>query len=185
MPAPDAAAGALLSDLDAKALAAGDCAIGRTTSVAANTGFSLPTGGNRLVWRVLPLLGLAAALGMRAGAGNDALPHAADASLPALGLILLMAVVFSAAYHADVIAHRIGEPYGTLVLTLAVTVIEVALILSIMLAGTGNPTLARETVFSAIMVVCNGVAGLCLILGGLRYGEQGFRLPGATPISSC
>jgi Ca2+:H+ antiporter len=61
-----------------------------------------------------------------------------------------------------------------------VTVIEVALILSIMLAGEGKPTLARETVFAVIMVVCNGVVGLCLILGGLRYGEQGFRLPGAS-----
>jgi Ca2+:H+ antiporter len=61
--------------------------------------------------------------------------------------------------HADVIAHRTGEPYGTLVLTIAVTVIEVALILSIMLAGDGKPTLARETVFSVIMVVCNGVVG--------------------------
>ena len=60
------------------------------------------------------------------------------------------------------------------------TVIEVALILSIMLAGEGKPGLARETVFSVIMVVCNGVVGLCLILGGLRYGEQGFRLPGAS-----
>jgi Ca2+:H+ antiporter len=100
--------------------------------------------------------------------------------LPLVGLIVLMAVVFAAVYHADVIAHRTGEPYGTLVLTVAVTVIEVALILSIMLAGEGAPGLARETVFSVIMVVCNGVVGLCLILGGLRYGEQGFRLPGAS-----
>ena len=88
--------------------------------------------------------------------------------------------MFAAVYHADVIAHRTGEPYGTLVLTVAVTVIEVALILSIMLAGEGRPSLARETVFSVIMVVCNGLVGLCLILGGLRYGEQGFRLPGAS-----
>src|SRR6187399_921663 len=94
--------------------------------------------------------------------------------------IILIPTVFSAVHHAEVVAHRTGEPYGTLVLTVAVTVIEVALILSIMLAGEGKPTLARETVFAVIMIVCNGVVGLCLILGGLRYGEQGFRVPGAS-----
>ncbi|MGZ3341794.1 MAG: ionic transporter y4hA, partial [Reyranella sp.] len=125
-----------------------------------------------------PLVGLVVALGFSAIAGK--MPPALEAVLPLVGLIVLMAVVFAAVYHADVIAHRTGEPYGTLVLTVAVTVIEVALILSIMLAGEGAPGLARETVFSVIMVVCNGVVGLCLILGGLRYGEQGFRLPGAS-----
>ena len=100
--------------------------------------------------------------------------------LPLFLLVVLMATVFACVYHADVIAHRTGEPYGTLVLTVAVTVIEVALILSIMLAGEGQPTLARETVFAVIMVVCNGVVGLCVVLGGLRYGEQGFRLSGTS-----
>jgi Ca2+:H+ antiporter len=99
---------------------------------------------------------------------------------PVVELAVLMGVVFACVHHADVIAHRTGEPYGTLVLTIAVTVIEVALILSIMLAGEGRPTLARETVFAVIMIVCNGVVGLCLVLGGLRYGEQGFRLPGTS-----
>jgi Ca2+:H+ antiporter len=139
----------------------------------------MPSGRRRILWRVTPLLGLAMALGFSAIAGRN-LPPAVGAMLPILGLIVLMAVVFAAVYHADVIAHRTGEPYGTLVLTVAVTVIEVALILSIMLAGEGKPGLARETVFSVIMVVCNGVVGLCLILGGLRYGEQGFRLPGTS-----
>jgi Ca2+:H+ antiporter len=138
----------------------------------------MPSGRKRILWRVTPLLGLAVALGFSAIAGR--MPPALEAVLPLVGLIVLMAVVFAAVYHADVIAHRTGEPYGTLVLTVAVTVIEVALILSIMLAGEGAPGLARETVFSVIMVVCNGVVGLCLILGGLRYGEQGFRLPGAS-----
>jgi Ca2+:H+ antiporter len=125
----------------------------------------------------MPLAGLAAAVASSVFAGPAS---ALGLALPALGLIVLMGVVFACVYHADVIAHRTGEPYGTLVLTVAVTVIEVALILSIMLAGEGKPALARETVFSVIMVVCNGVVGLCLILGGLRYGEQGFRLPGAS-----
>jgi Ca2+:H+ antiporter len=98
--------------------------------------------------------------------------------LPLVGLVVLLGVVFACVHHADVIAHRTGEPYGTLVLTIAVTVIEVALILSIMLAGDGQATLARETVFSVIMIVCNGVVGMCIIMGGLRYGEQGFQVPG-------
>jgi Ca2+:H+ antiporter len=134
----------------------------------------------RLVWRVLPLLGLAAALAASWVADKAAFSPALGVALPLAGLVVLMGVVFASIYHADVIAHRTGEPYGTLVLTVAVTVIEVALIVSIMLAGEGSPSLARETVFSVIMVVCNGVVGLCLILGGLRYGEQGFRLPGAS-----
>jgi Ca2+:H+ antiporter len=126
---------------------------------------------------VLPVAGLvvaAAATWFSAAASTMGL------AVAAVELVVLMAVVFACVYHADVIAHRTGEPYGTLVLTVAVTVIEVALILSIMLTGKGNPSLARETVFAVIMVVCNGVVGLCLILGGLRYGEQGFRLPGAS-----
>ncbi|QCI64201.1 calcium:proton antiporter [Phreatobacter stygius] len=99
---------------------------------------------------------------------------------PLVEFAVLVAAVFAAIHHADVVAHRTGEPYGTLVLTLAVTIIEVALIVSIMLAGDGSPMLARETVFAVVMVVCNGLVGICIILGGLRYGEQGFRLPGAS-----
>ena len=136
------------------------------------------TGRYRLLaWRVVPLAGLAVAVGLSPLAGRAS---GLGVVLPMLGLLVLMGVVFACVFHADVIAHRTGEPYGTLVLTVAVTVIEVALILSIMLAGEGKPTLARETVFSVIMIVCNGVVGLCLILGGLRYGEQGFRVPGAS-----
>jgi Ca2+:H+ antiporter len=131
-----------------------------------------------LMWRAMPLIGLVAAV------AASGLPRAAAPSsvlsiaLPIVGIVVLLSVVFACVHHADVIAHRTGEPYGTLVLTIAVTVIEVALILSIMLAGEGQPTLARETVFAVIMLVCNGVVGLCLILGGLRYGEQGFQVPG-------
>ncbi|MEO8674939.1 MAG: ionic transporter y4hA, partial [Casimicrobiaceae bacterium] len=89
--------------------------------------------------------------------------------------------VFAAVHHAEVIAHRIGEPYGTLVLAVAVTVIEVALIISIMLAvGDAKAALARDTVFAAIMIVCNGIVGICLLLGGLRHREQVFHLEGAS-----
>jgi hypothetical protein len=97
----------------------------------------------------------------------------------AVGAILI-AVVFAAVYHAEVVAHRVGEPYGTLVLALAVTVIEVALIVSIMLqGGVDKAGLARDTVFAAVMIICNGLVGLCLLAGGVRHHEQGFQLQGA------
>ncbi len=104
---------------------------------------------------------------------------ASSAILAAVLMLTLIAAVFASVHHAEVIAARVGEPFGTLVLTVAVTVIEVALILSIMLAGDGTASLARDTVFAVLMVVCNGLVGLCLIVGGFRYGEQGFRVSGA------
>jgi Ca2+:H+ antiporter len=87
--------------------------------------------------------------------------------------------VFAAVHHAEVVAHRIGEPYGTLVLALAVTLIEVALIVSLMIAGgTDAAALARDTVFAAVMIILNGIIGLCLLLGGLKHREQTFSLDG-------
>src|SRR3954451_15657642 len=86
----------------------------------------------------------------------------------ALALVpILFGTVFSAVHHAEVIAHRTGEPYGTLVLTVAVTIIEVALITSIMLTSDSSPALARDTVFAVVMIVCNGLVGLCILAGGL------------------
>ena len=94
-------------------------------------------------------------------------------------LVILFGTVFAAVHHAEVIAERIGEPYGTLVLTLSVTIIEVALITTIMLGDKPAPELARDTVFAVVMIVCNGLVGLCIFIGGLRYREQGFQLSGA------
>lgn len=99
--------------------------------------------------------------------------------------IALMYAVFSAVYFAERIAHRVGEPLGTLVLAIAVTVIEVALIISVMLStdlngNSGNLTLARDTVFSAIMIVLNGIIGSCLFIGGIRHSEQSFQERGAS-----
>jgi Ca2+:H+ antiporter len=93
-------------------------------------------------------------------------------------IAIMLGAVFAAVHHADVIAHRTGEPYGTLVLTLAVTVIEVALIESMVLMPNSAPALARDTVFAVIMIVCNGLVGLCILLGGLRHHEQEFRVSG-------
>jgi Ca2+:H+ antiporter len=104
------------------------------------------------------------------------------ASTPLLVLAgaALMGAVLASVHHAEVIAHKVGEPLGTLVLALAVTVIEVALIVTLMLAGgAGAAAVARDTVFSAIMIICTGVVGLCLLLGGLRHREQSFRVEGA------
>ncbi|WP_374424832.1 calcium:proton antiporter [Chromobacterium sp.] len=98
----------------------------------------------------------------------------------ALLAVLLAGTVFAAVHHAEVVAHKVGEPYGTLILALAVTVIEVALIVSFMLAGGESKlALARDTIFSAIMITCNGILGICLLLGGLRHREQNFQLSGA------
>lgn len=93
---------------------------------------------------------------------------------------VLVATVFAAVYHAEVVAHRVGEPFGTLVLALAVTVIEGALIVSVMLGGgPESETLARDTVFATVMLICNGLAGLCVLVGGIRHREQGFQVHGA------
>ena len=92
----------------------------------------------------------------------------------------LIATVFAAVYHAEVVALRVGEPFGTLVLALAVTTIEVALIVSMMTVGGADTAgLARDTLFAAVMIVCNGIVGMCLLAGGLRHHEQGFQLRGA------
>lgn len=94
----------------------------------------------------------------------------------------LVASVLAAVHHAEVIAHRVGEPFGALVLALAVTVIEVSLIVSMMLAGGETATtLARDTVYATLMIVCNGVIGLCLLAGGLRHRIINFRVEGTMP----
>jgi Ca2+:H+ antiporter len=108
-------------------------------------------------------------------------------TLPLLLLVgaALVAAVLTAVHHAEVVAHRVGEPFGTLVLALAVTVIEVALVVSMMLSG-GNAAaaIARDTVYAAVMIVCNGVIGICLLLGAARHGVIAFRIDGTNPTLS-
>src|SRR5437588_7927802 len=106
-------------------------------------------------------------------------PSPAGLVFAAALLVILFGTVFAAVHHAEVIAKRIGEPYGTLVLTLAVTIIEVALIATIMLGDKPVPALARDTVFAVVMIVCNGLVGVCIFIGGLRYREQDFQVAGA------
>jgi Ca2+:H+ antiporter len=118
-----------------------------------------------LAWVILLMTPFAGAGGLIAAAAGAA----------------VVATVFAAVYHAEVVAHRTGEPFGTLILAVAVTVIEVALIVSVMVAAPAEKAgLARDTVFAAVMIVCNGIVGLCLLWGGARHHEQGFHLHGAS-----
>src|ERR1700741_3943132 len=90
--------------------------------------------------------------------------------LLAVVAVALIAAVFAAVHHAEVIALRVGEPFGTLILALSVTVIEASLIVTLMLSGgESTSSLARDTVFATVMIICNGVIGLCLLLGGMRH----------------
>ena len=92
-------------------------------------------------------------------------------------VILLSA--FAVVRHAELLAGKLGEPLGTLILTLAVTGIEVAMIVAFMYTGKGNPALARDAMFAVVMIVMNGMVGLSLVLGGLRHHEQTYNLQGA------
>jgi Ca2+:H+ antiporter len=111
--------------------------------------------------------------------GYTFVPSPGGLAFAAVLLVILFGTVFAAVHHAEVIAERIGEPYGTLLLTLAVTIIEVALIATIMLGDKEVPTLARDTVFAVVMIVCNGLVGICIFIGGLRYREQDFQVTGS------
>lgn len=135
--------------------------------IAAASGVDLP------LWTLIfPPLAVAAVL-----AG---LPDFGTIGVIASGLILI-GTVLAAVHHAEVVAHRVGEPFGTLVLAVAVTVIEVSLIVSLMLSDAGDASsLARDTVFAAIMIILNGIVGVCLLAGGVYHGEQRFSLRGVS-----
>lgn len=98
--------------------------------------------------------------------------------------LAMMWCAFSVVRHAGGLATLLGEPYGTLILTLAVIGIEVALIAAVMLGGDAKPTLARETMFSVVMIVLNGLVGICLLVGGLRHKSQSYNLQGANAFLS-
>ncbi|MFC0680036.1 calcium:proton antiporter [Lysobacter korlensis] len=96
-----------------------------------------------------------------------------------VGLVLIGAVL-AAVHHAEVVAHRVGEPFGSLTLAVAVTVIEVGLILTLMLSGgPDTASLARDTVFAAVMITCNGIVGLAVLLGSIKHGLPRFNAEGA------
>ena len=92
---------------------------------------------------------------------------------------IILWCAFGVVREADHLAELLGEPFGTLVLTLAIVIIEVVLIGAVALAKGSAPTLGRDTMFAVLMIVLNGVVGLCLLLGGLRHHEQAYNLQGA------
>jgi Ca2+:H+ antiporter len=103
----------------------------------------------------------------------------------ALALAALISSVVASVHHAEVIALRLGEPFGTIVLALSVTVIEASLIVALMLSDPeAASTLARDTVFATVMIICNGVVGLCLLLGAMRHRVLAFRVDGTSPTLS-
>ncbi|MGX5844261.1 calcium:proton antiporter [Mesorhizobium sp. ArgA1] len=138
------------------------------TSKAASGGF----GRSVMSW-VMPLGALAMALAVRAsGLSVDQGSLNLRMLVGALSSAILFTTIFVVLEHAEAVARRVGEPYGTLVLTFAVTAIEVSIIVSMMLHGENNPTLARESVFSTVMITSTGVVGICLALGGWRHRKQ-------------
>lgn len=122
-------------------------------------------------WSIaVPALALAIAISL----------HGAGSVTAALGLVIaLVAAVMAAVHHAEVVALRVGEPFGAILLALAVTVIELGLIVSIMLGDQPEPTLLRDTMHAVVVLVLHGVAGLCIVVGALRHREQEFRIQGA------
>lgn len=95
--------------------------------------------------------------------------------------LVLGGTVMAAVHHAEIIAHRLGEPFGTLILALSVTVLEVGLIVTLMLGSSeGAATLARDTVIAAVMIILNLLVGVCLLIGGIKHHEQSFQQTGVS-----
>ena len=129
--------------------------------------------GNRIPYGfwILPVLGLLGWAGIGKGGGLVA---------GMLLAALLIGSVLSAVHHAELVALRLGEPYGTLVLTLSVTIIALAMIVSLMLTGKPNPFLVRDTIQAVVILVVHGIAGACIVVGALRHREQEFQTSGAS-----
>lgn len=108
---------------------------------------------------------------------HAALAAGQGAALAAAGLLIVAIVLASmrVAHHAEVLAEKVGEPYGTMILTIAAVVVEV-IILAIMTSHTSSPTLVRDTIYSAVMLDMNGILGIAAVLGGLRHGEQPYNV---------
>lgn len=133
--------------------------------------------------REWPLAAILATTGLFLVFGTRWLADLSGAAWFAFISAWLLAAMFLSAFavvrHAEALAVKLGEPYGTLILTLAITGIEVAMIAAIMYTGKGNSTLARDAMMAVVMIVLNGMLGVSLILGGLRYREQAYNLQGA------
>ncbi|RJG41972.1 calcium:proton antiporter [Motilimonas pumila] len=93
-------------------------------------------------------------------------------------LYVVMTAIFSVVRHSDALAIKLGDPYGTLILTLSVVLLEVIMVSSVMLTGESNPVLARDTMFAVVMAVLNGFVGITLLIGGMKYHTQTYNLEG-------
>ncbi|HEY0292285.1 MAG TPA: ionic transporter [Hansschlegelia sp.] len=143
------------------------------------------SGWKSALFYALPVVSLMAGLATRFGAQPvEDMPFLFEILASAVVTALLLSTVFAVLHHAEEVADHVGEPYGTLLLTLAVTAIEVSIIVAAMLHGENNPTLARESVFSTVMIVCSGLVGACLTLGGLRHGHQDLQRQGTSAFLS-
>ena len=131
-----------------------------------------------------PLAAILVSAGLFLAYGTGWLADLSSAGWFAFVSLWLLAAMFLSAFavvrHAEALAERLGEPYGTLILTLAITGIEVIMIAAIMYTGKGNATLARDAMMAVVMIVLNGMLGVSLIVGGLRYREQAYNLQGAS-----
>ena len=136
-----------------------------------STGTAEPGRLQRWLPIVVPILGVVLLV---AGWGRDL-----NGIVVALIAVVLAAVVLAAVHHAEVLAHAVGEPFGSLILAVSVTVIEVSLIITLVTAGgEGSETLARDTVFAAIMITLNGIVGISLLLGAFKHGPVKFNAEG-------
>jgi Ca2+:H+ antiporter len=131
-------------------------------------------------WPLLPVYGTAAVFFIFEQALLGKLASPAWSGFVLLWLFsVMMLSAFAVVRHSECLAEIFGEPYGTLILTFAITAIEVMMIAAVMLTGPEVSTTARDTMFAVVMIVFNGMAGLVLLVGGLRYKEQSYNLQGA------
>ena len=108
-------------------------------------------------------------------------PNSNNWIVNALAIICLVGGVLAAVHHAEVVAHRVGEPYGTIILAVAVTLLEASIIVSLMLAGgAGADTYARNTIFAAVMLILNGLLGISMLIGAIKFKEQNFETKSVT-----
>lgn len=114
--------------------------------------------------------------------GHSLLGNSLSSTIAIGVFVLLLLTIIGAAFgvvkEADALAYKLGEPYGTLILTLSIVSIEVILIAAVMLGPGENPTIGKDSIFSVMMIIMNLVIGLCILLGGLKYGEQEYNAQG-------
>ncbi len=149
---------------------------------------SIQTAGHPTLGKIIPLktrirlITIWAIVAIFYGFGDSFLGDSMTSGIAIMVFIALLATIVGAAFgvveEADELAHKLGEPYGTLILTLSIVSIEVILISAVMLGPGEFPTIGKDSIFSVMMIIMNLVIGLCILLGGLKYGEQEYNAQG-------